>query len=69
MAEKKVWTQRSYMVAIRLQSFSLLNVFSIRCCRLYSVLSKENAVFLVLQGGMQTAIPLALRDSRSQLAS
>ncbi len=28
---------------------------------LYSVLSKENALFLVLRGGMQTVIPLALR--------
>ena len=31
MAEKKVWTQQSYQVAIRRQSFSLLNVFSIKC--------------------------------------
>ena len=45
MAEKKVWAQRSYRVAIRRQSFSLLNTFSIRCRCLYSVLSKGNASF------------------------
>ena len=69
MVEKKVWAQRAYRVAIRRQSFSLLNVFSIKCRRLHSVLSKENAIFLVLRGGMQTVTPLALRDSHSQLAS
>ena len=69
MAEKKVWAQRSYRVAIRRQSFSLLNVFSIKYRHLYSVLSKGNAVFLVPRGGMQTAIPLVFRDSRNQLAS
>lgn len=68
MAEE-VWAQRSYRVAIRRQPFSLLNVFSIRYRRLYSVLLKENALFLVLRGGMQTVISLALRDSRSPLAS
>ncbi len=29
---------------------------------LYSVLSKENALFLVLRGGMQTVIPLTFRN-------
>ena len=69
MAEKKVWAQRSYRVAIRRQSFSLLNVFSIRCRCLYSVLSKGNASFLVFRGGMQTVIPLAFSDSRNHVAS
>lgn len=55
-------------IAMRRQSFSLLNVFSTRCRRLYSALSKEHAVFPVLRGGMQTTIPLALRGSRSQPA-
>ena len=57
MAEKKVWAQRSYRVALRRQSFSLLNVFPIRCRRLYSVLSKENAIFLVLRGGCRLSSP------------
>ena len=69
MAEKKVWTQQSYQVAIRRQSFSLLNVFSIKCCCLYHVLSKENASFPVFRGGMQTVIPLAFSDSRNHVAS
>ena len=50
MAEKKVWAQRSCRVAIRRQSFSLPNAFSIGCRRLYSVLSKENTPFPVLRG-------------------
>ena len=31
MAEKKVWAQRSYRVAIRRQSFSLLLFFGVAC--------------------------------------
>ena len=57
MAEKKVWSQRSYRVAIRRQSFNLLNVFPIRCRRLYRVLPKENAIFLVLRGVCRLSSP------------
>ena len=60
MAEKKVWSQRSYRVAIRRQSFNLLNVFPIRCRRLYRVLPKENAIFLVL-GGYADCRPLGFQ--------
>jgi len=54
MAEKKVWAQRSYRVAIRRQSLSLPNAFSMRCRCLYSILSKGNLSFLLFRGGMQT---------------
>ena len=64
MAEKQVWAQRSYRVAMRRQSFRRPKVFSMRWGWRYKVLSYSITVLRFLRGGMQGAMPLAASAAR-----
>ena len=61
-----MWAQRSYLVAMRRQSFRRPNMFSTLCLCLYMVLSKLTPYFRFLLGGMHGQIPLPVKPSRNQ---
>ena len=56
--------RRSYLVAIRRQSFIFPNIFSTLWRCLYVILQNDAGAFLPFLGGMQGMMPLACRAAR-----